>query len=237
MADLFGTEFHAQPGEEIQAGLDYPPPINFSLTESYKPRTIAEFVGLSKQKTILENLIAHPRCCGLRFLGTPGTGKTSMAFAFAEAIGAQIHHVPSQDCNLENLERIARMCHTVPYDWHKGKPCKWHVVIIDEADEMSKASQTFLLSRLDGSNPCPTTIWILTANSDERFEEKLLSRVIKLPPFNGYGMGNEVRALLARIWTERAGGAPEPDFARMNTGNVREALQSLEVELLSIGEN
>jgi hypothetical protein len=87
---------------------------------------------------------------------------------------------------------------------------------------------------LDGSNPCPSTIWILTANSDDRFEDKLLSRVIKLPPFNGYGMGNEVRALLARIWKERAGNAPEPDFARMNTGNVREALQSLEVELLSV---
>lgn len=234
MADLFGTEFRTQPGEESQTGLGFAPPINYSLTESYKPQTIGEFVGLAKQKTILSNLIANPRPCGLRFLGTPGTGKTSMAFAFAEAIGAQIHHVPSQDCNLENLERIARMCHTVPYDWHKGKPCKWHVVIIDEADEMSRAAQTFLLSRLDGSNPCPSTIWILTANSDDKFEEKLLSRLIKLPAFNGYGMGNEVRSLLARIWKERANGAPEPDFSRMNTGNVREALQALEVELLSV---
>ena len=89
------------------------------------------------------------------FVGPAGTGKTSMAFAFAQAIGAQIKHIPSQDCNLETLERVARMCHTVPYDWQIGKPCKWHVVIIDEADEMSRAAQTFLLSRLDGSNPCP----------------------------------------------------------------------------------
>jgi len=222
MAELFEMD--------AQRGIDFPA----SLTEVYKPQRIADFVGLTKQKTILENLIAHPRCCGLRFLGTPGTGKTSMAFAFAEAIGAQVHHVPSQDCNLENLERISRMCHTVPYDWQRGKPCKWHVVIIDEADEMSRAAQTFLLSRLDGSNPCPSTIWILTANSDDKFDDKLLSRLIKLPPFNGYGMGNEVRALLARIWKERANGAPEPDFSRMNTGNVREALQSLEVELLSV---
>lgn len=216
-----------------QNGLGFPEPSK-PLTEEYKPRSIAEFIGLSKQKTILENLIANPRPCGLRFLGTPGSGKTSMAFAFAEAIGAQIHHVPSQDCNLENLERIARMCHTVPYDWHRGIACKWHVVIIDEADEMSRAAQTFMLSRLDGSNPCPSTIWILTANSDDKFESKLLSRLIKLPPFNGYGMGNEVRDLLARIWKERAPGAPEPDFSRMPTSNVREALQSLEVELLGV---
>ena len=116
-------------------------------------------------------------------MGAPGTGKTSMAFAFAEAIGAQIHHIPSQDCNLENLERVARMCHTVPYDWQHGKACAWHVIIVDEADQMSPAAQTFLLSRLDGSNPCPSTIWILTANDDSRFQDRFLSRLIKLPVF------------------------------------------------------
>jgi replication-associated recombination protein RarA len=223
MATLFALE--------SQSGLAFPT----SLTEFYKPHRIEEFVGLAKQKTILSNLLASPRPCGLRFLGTPGTGKTSMAFAFARALGAEIHHVPSQDCNLENLERISGMCHRVPYDWNEGRPCKWHVVIIDEADEMSRAAQTFLLSRLDGSNSCPATIWILTANSDDRFEEKLLSRLIKLPAFNGYGMGSDVRALLSRIWADRAIGAEEPDFSRFPTGNVREALQALEVELLSVG--
>lgn len=98
---------------------------------------------------------------------------------------------------------------------------------------MSKAAQTFLLSRLDGTNPCPTTIWVLTAMSDEQFEPALLSRLIKLPPFNSYGAGADIRALLSRIWQERANGAPEPDFSRFPTGNVREALQALEVELLS----
>ena len=157
-----------------------------------------------------------------------------MAFAYARAIDAEIHHVPSQDCNLENLTRISDTCHRYPYDFQTGKPCKWHVVIIDEADEMSRAAQTFLLSRLDGSNPCPATIWILTANGDEKFEPRFLSRLIKLPKFNSYGAGEDIRALLTRIWKEKAKG-PEPDFARMATGNVREALQALEVELLTEG--
>ena len=203
-----------------------------SLTEAYKPRSIGEFVGLDKQKAIIEKLIASPRPCGLLFMGPAGTGKTSMAFAYAKAIQAEIHHVPSQDCNLETLQSISAMCHRVPYDFQTGTPCKWHVVIIDEADEMSRAAQTFLLSRLDGSNPCPTTIWVLTANADDRFEPRFLSRLIKLPTFNGYGMGKSVRDLLAKIWAERGNGAPEPDYARMPTGNVREALQALEVELL-----
>ena len=224
MSTLFGDM-------SLQPGLAFPQ----SLTETYKPRVLADFVGLTKQKAILDKLTVAPRPCGLLFVGGPGTGKTTMAFAYARAIGAEIHHVPSQDCNLEELQRVSAMCHRVPYDFQTGTACKWHVVIIDEADEMSRAAQTFLLSRLDGSNACPTTIWILTANGEDKFEPRFLSRLIKLPKFNSYGAGEDIRALLTRIWKEKSNGASEPDFARMTTGNVREALQALEVELLSEG--
>lgn len=205
-----------------------------SLTEAYKPRTIPQFIGLQKHKAILSKLAASPRSCGLLFLGGPGTGKTSLAFAYARAINAEIHHLPSQDCRIENLQALSQTCARVPWDYRTGETRAWHVVIVDESDLMSPAAQAYLLSKLDGSNPSPQTIYILTANSDERFEERFLSRLIKLPKFNGYGQSNEVRDLLCRIWQECANGAPEPDFSRIPTGNVREALQALEVELLAI---
>lgn len=44
------------------------------LTEKYRPRTMAEFVGLDQ-----------PRA---------GTGKTTLAIAFAAEIKAQLHHIP-----------------------------------------------------------------------------------------------------------------------------------------------
>jgi ATPase family protein associated with various cellular activities (AAA) len=204
-----------------------------SLTDAYKPRRIADFVGLQKQKMILEKLAANPRGCGLLFYGGPGVGKTSMAFAFARAILAEIHHVPSQECKLETLQSISAMCHRVPYDFQTGTPCKWHCVILDEADLMSSAAQNYLLSKLDGSQPCPSTVWIITSNGIDKFEDRFLSRLIQLPKFNGYGTGEDIRGLLSRIWQDRAPNAAVPDFSRVPTSNVREALQWLEVELLA----
>jgi replication-associated recombination protein RarA len=214
----------------MSATLPFPEP----LTEAYKPQNISQFVGLAKQKTILANLAANPRPCGLLFWGGPGVGKSSMAFAFARAIDAEIHHLPSQDSKLETLQSVTAMCHRVPYDFQTGKTCRFHVVVLDEADLLSSAAQNYLLSKLDGTAPCPSTFFILTANSIEKFEDRLISRLIQLPKFNSYAAGDDIRDLLIRIWKDRAGGAPIPDFSRFPTSNPREALQALEVTLLSL---
>ena len=208
-----------------QGSLGFPKP----LTEEFKPARIAEFCGLEKQKHILTSLVKSPRPCGLLFKGTPGSGKTSMAYAFASELNADIWHIGSQECNKESLQTIVARCHYVP----SAGLAAFHVVIVDEADVMSDAAQKYLLSKLDGTEPCPNTIWIFTCNSTEQFEERFLSRLIQLPKFNGYGSSDSVRELLARIWRERANGASEPDYSRVPTSNVRDALQWLEVELLA----
>lgn len=198
-----------------------------SLTEAYKPQTLTEFCGLEKQRKILTNLAANPRPCALLFEGASGTGKTSMAYAFARAIGAEVKHIGSQEATVENVKEVVRMCHYVPLSGG------WHVVVIDEIDRGSAATQLYLLSKLDGTEPCPNTIFVFTANETESLQDRFLSRCIRLPKFNAYGAGESVRRLLARIWKERAGDAPEPDYSKAGTSNVREALQWMECELLS----
>src|SRR5271169_5838075 len=94
----------------FQSGFDFPQ----SLTEKYRPTHIDDFVGLDKVKRIMRNLVARPKCAGFLFTGPSGTGKTTMALAVAAEIGCEIHHITSQNCNIENLQRVRRTCQYVP---------------------------------------------------------------------------------------------------------------------------
>jgi replication-associated recombination protein RarA len=204
-----------------------------SLTEEFRPRRIAEFVGLEKPKKILGKLLAQPRSCALLFLGAPGTGKSTLAMAFAAELGAELTHIGSQECKLDVLQDTVSRCQRVAFNFTTGKAATFHVVLVDESDCMSDAAQKFLLSKLDSTEACPRTLWIFTCNSTDRLEERFLSRCLKLD-FNSYGSGSEIADLLARIWASKAGDAPAPNFKRMACGNVRESLQRLEVELLAV---
>jgi len=74
------------------------PPLPFpqSLTEKYRPRTIADFVGLEKPKKILTKFASSPYQSAWLFVGPSGVGKTSMAQALCAQIRGELHHVPSQ---------------------------------------------------------------------------------------------------------------------------------------------
>jgi replication-associated recombination protein RarA len=97
-------------------------PFPVRLSEKYRPRKVAEFVGMPKVKRVLAKFVANPYPCSFLFFGPPGVGKTSMALAMAEEMGAEFHHLGSQRCNLENPEEVCRFCRYVPLARisHKG---------------------------------------------------------------------------------------------------------------------
>lgn len=212
--------------EPIQNGFAFPQ----SLTEKYRPRTIADFVGLDKPKKILSKLAAQPYESAWLFVGPSGTGKTTIAQALASAIPAELHHIPSQECNLDNIERVRRTCQYVPM-----AGCKFHLVLVDEADRMSDAAQISLLSKLDSTNYPPKTIFVFTCNATDRLEARFLSR-LRTIEFSSYGISSDAASLLARIWEQETGGASAPNFARIvkdSSNNVRESLMRLETEIMA----
>lgn len=131
----------------MQAGFTFPE----SLSDKYKPKRVADFMQVFPRKVML-SLLANPKPSAWYFLGASGLGKTEMALAFANELPAQLHHVPSKDCHLEAVRKIKLACNYVPHDmFHPERRCRMHVVIVDEADQMSPAAQLAFLSLLDAT--------------------------------------------------------------------------------------
>jgi len=211
------------------------PPSMFAFPEplstKYRPSAIADFAGLPEPKKILAGFARNPLDSGFLFVGSAGTGKTSMGLALASEIRAFIHHVPAQKCTIDQVERLAFSCHYFPPAGYKK-----HLILIDEADLMSLAAQNAILSYLDGTATIPDTIWVFTCNATDRLHERFMSRNTVLQ-FSTYGIQSDAAALLERVWDAEA--APEterPNFARImkeSTGNVRAALSTLQSRLLA----
>lgn len=203
------------------------------LTEKYRPRKIQDFVGIAKPKVVLEAFLKRPTEDAYLFLGPSGLGKTSVAMALSEQLKAELHHIPSQSCDMDTVDRVTRMCWSSAFNFQTGDACDWHCVIVDEADRMTPAAQTLLLSKLDATAPPPRTIFLFTANSKQTLEPRFLSRC-KVLEFSADSMEEELPSYLARIYRKEGGKHPL-DFeaiAKSALWNVRDALNKIEVELL-----
>ena len=228
-------------GEPKQNGFDYPMP----LVEKYQPRKIEDFIGLEGPKRLFGNLLKAPRPVTVLLVGPPGCGKTTLAMAFAEQLPATLHHVSSQKCDVSALDRLNE---TLCYCPAHGK---FHVVKVDEADQMTDKAQLQLLSRLDGTaslkpkfgggwergTPLPV-IWIFTCNGrgengaapPSTFEPRFLSRCLVVAC--GKPEVAEIGEFLRRIWSVEGGNASDdPSLLAEGCDGIRDALTKLEVAL------
>lgn len=209
-----------------------------SLTEKYIPKRVDDFVGMDGMKIVMRNFLANPYPSAWLFVGPSGTGKTSLALAMAEAIPAELRHVASRDCNQQTVEDVAYHCHFFPWD---GK--KMHLVLVDEANEMTPPAQDAWLSKLDATAFPPNTVIVFTTNTTYRLEERFQSRCRKLQ-FEEQQPIADVAAFLEKVWNAEHGvGASysnvnnNPDFdaiAKEVNGNIRSALMKLELALLGL---
>lgn len=197
-----------------------------TLTEKFRPHTIDGFLGLKEPRRLCAKLVANPFASAYLFVGEPGSGKTTLAMAMAESMPAELHHIPSQDCTLDRLKQVISTCQYVP-----RAGCKMHLVLVDEADEMSPAAENFLLSKLDSTAFPPDTIFVFTCNGVDKFSRRFLERTMRVD-FSSYGNSKEVAEFIELVWEMEAPAAAErPNFARIvkeASGSVRASLMVLQ---------
>ena len=201
-----------------------------SLSDKYRPQSIAGFVGLDKPKKILAKFAANPYPSAWLFVGPSGVGKTSMAQALATEIKGELHHIPSQKCDAKAIEEVCAFCHYIPLAGGM------HVILIDEADRMTPGAQLALLSKLDATAFPPNTVFIFTCNATDGLEPRFLSRC-RVLEFSSYGMNGSIADYLSTVWHAEGGNGNAPDLARLakdSRNNVRDALMKLEVELMAL---
>lgn len=139
-------------------------------TEKYEPKNLDSFAGLQGPLAVMKAFVAEPYQSAWLFLGPPGTGKTTMARVLKNLLPAEMVHVASRECDLEKVEKIAEHCHYFPWSG------KYWLVVVDEADNMSRAAQVAFLSILDATRFPPSTIFVFTANATGPLEPRFLSR-------------------------------------------------------------
>lgn len=143
------------------------------LYRKYRPSKFSEVVGQDHVVKVLEaeaksGNISH----AYLFSGTRGTGKTSVARIFADAIGTSrndIYEIDSaSNTSVDDIRSLNESVFTLPFE------SKYKVYILDEVHMLSKSASNALLKTLE--EPPSHVVFILATTETHKIPETVLSR-------------------------------------------------------------
>jgi putative ATPase len=202
------------------------------LATRMRPRTFQEFVGhhhLLGEGKPLTKLIEGGHLPSVILWGPPGTGKTTLAYLLAQAVGADIQQLSAVSSGISDARHVVE---------HSKTTLLRTVLFVDEVHRWNKAQQEVLLPAIeDGSI---TLIGATTENPYHALVSPLLSRalLLRLEPLED----KEIKTLLqiALVDMERGLGAlgvtvtdDAMDYlVEIAGGDARQALTGLEATVL-----
>lgn len=144
-----------------------------ALYRKYRPQRFADVRDQDHIVTVLEGAIKKGEIPhAILFSGTRGTGKTTLARLFSEAIGTsemdRYEIDAASNRGIDDVRELKEAVHTLPYESdHK-------VYIIDEVHMLTKEAFNALLKTLE--EPPKHVVFILATTEEEKLLDTILSR-------------------------------------------------------------
>ena len=203
-----------------------------ALANKYRPREFDEVVEQKFVTTMLDALCSSDELTNRNFLfiGSAGTGKTTIARIFANKInggkGTPLEIDAASNNGVENMRELIQQARLYPVG------CKYKAYIVDEVHSLSQAAWQALLKPLEEG--VGRTLWLFCTTNPEKIPATILSRVqtFRLSKISTEGITKRLKFIAD---SEIAEGAPikyTDDalsfIAKIANGGMRDAITLLD---------
>lgn len=146
---------------------------NLALYRKYRPTKFSEVLGQDHIVEVLESSIESGKIAhAYLFVGSRGTGKTSVARIFADQMGISKNDIYEIDAasnrGIEDIKELRNGVNVLPFD------SKYKIYIIDEVHMLSKDAWGGLLKTLE--EPPKHVIFILATTEFHKVPDTIISR-------------------------------------------------------------
>lgn len=198
------------------------------LAVRYRPQKFTDMVGQRLTATVLSQMVAQQKVPGgFLFSGPSGVGKTTAARILAATLDPEVDPALSVvEVDAASNGGVADM-RTLTESLRYSTGSAWRVVILDEAQSLTRDAFNALLKTLE--EPPPGTVFVLVTTEPHKIPETVVTRLMEFE-FRRVSPSEIYDRLVVVASAEQSPVTEEllREFAVTSDGSVRRALMNLE---------